>query len=464
MSQLLAFLRTHEEAFRSRSRLASLYSDFRFQRQTNPDGYAVNVSAWTKALSSAAQAGLLPSNSQASSHDRLVLHSGEELASALQTPEHGRPLAIGTVVDEAVRKHDLIPLKDFLENKQSVYARRSWIPSVWTVGNWVLEKAGILGRESAEDKMVTGDFVILGNVEATAKAVMDRASQIATSNTSRIFSKELFSSTFAEDIGGRTASVTDLSVLLTHLSRDRSLVAYDANSGTIRFKSAVEVSPAAIEEEDINIASLRTLITSLEPQVAQLTNRVAELDSSARESIAKKQIASAKTALRSKKLAEATLQQRISTLMQLEEVYAKIEQAADQVEMVQVIEASTVTLRSLNKRTGGVEKVQDDMEGLREEMMNTEDITMAINESSTTAVDEEELDDELEEMEKAEREKREEKEKAERSPMESREKPEQEQREREEAERTKSRLAELDRPKESDIGNTPLPDRTKIGN
>ncbi len=91
-SPLLSFLLTHEEAFRSRARLASLYSDFRAQASTNPDGYAANVSAWRKALADAAKAGLLPAG------DLLVVKTGEELLRELEMAGWGRPGALGAVV------------------------------------------------------------------------------------------------------------------------------------------------------------------------------------------------------------------------------------------------------------------------------------------------------------------------------------------------------------------------------
>ena len=140
-------------------------------------------------------------------------------------------------------------------------------------------------------------------------------------------------------------------------------------------------------------------MSSLEPQITQLTSQISELDRKAKEAVANKQLPAAKSALRTKKLAETKLQQRTATLTQLEEVYAKIEQAADQVEMVRVMEASSQTLKSLNKQTGGVDKVQDVMEGLRDEMANTEEIGQVLNEASAGAVDEGEVDDELEELE-----------------------------------------------------------------
>ncbi|TKA76131.1 hypothetical protein B0A55_03243 [Friedmanniomyces simplex] len=431
MTELLDFLRTHEEAFRSRARLASLYSDFRYQRQTNPDGYQANASAWLRVLTAAAKAGLIPAES-GSQHDRFTVHTGEELLRGLQTAEFGRPLALGSVLEDAVRKKQLVPLREFLDAKQSVYAK-SWLPTPWQVMSWSLRQLGVIGREGAEDRLVTGDFVVMANVEDAAKAVLDQAARAATSNMSRVFSKDLFISTFSPAVGVTALGPRDTAVLLTHLERDRVAIAYDEASGTIKFKSASEKDPAVIEQEDITIASLRTLITTLEPQIEQLTTRISELDAKAREAVTRKQLVTAKTSLRQKKLAETKLQQRTATLMQTEEVYAKIEQAADQVEMVRVMEASGQTLRALNQKTGGVERVQDVMEGLREEMAGADEIQQAITDGSAGAVDEGEVEDELEAMERAERE-----------TVEAAERKAREAREAEEAERTSQRLAELD--------------------
>lgn len=198
---------------------------------------------------------------------------------------------------------------------------------------------------------------------------------------------------------------------------------------------------------------------SLEPQIEQLTARVTELDKKAREAVTSKQLTTAKATLRSKKLADTKLQQRTATLSQLEEVYAKIEQAADQVEIVRVMEASSQTLKSLNKQTGGVEKVQDVMDGLKEEMMSADEIGQAINEVSAGEIDEGEVDDELEALEKVEREKVEEAERKAREAREAVEKQEREKKEAEEAEQTRQRLAELDKageqnaPHDSGVGN-----------
>lgn len=148
--------------------------------------------------------------------------------------------------------------------------------------------------------------------------------------------------------------------------------------------------------------------------------------------MAAKNLPAARNALRAKKLADAKLQQRAATLAQLEDVYGRIEQAADQVELVRVMEASARTLRSLNAQTGGVERVQDVMEGLREEMADVEEVGRVVGEVGAEGVDEGEVEDELEGMERAERERVEEDERKKREVEEERE-----------AEETRRRLAVL---------------------
>lgn len=364
-----------------------------------------------------------------------MLNSGPELDRSLQTQQFGRPLALGAVVEDAVKQGQLIPLKEFLERGESVYVKR-WVqvPSVGDVFKWGLKQLGVLGDGTGgEDRLVRGEFVVIGNVEEAAKKLIDMAGNIAISNTSRVFSKAMFNKMFAKEVGVDKLSERDLDVLLLHLRRDRNAVAYDSASGVVKFKAPGEVRPAAITSEDESIAALRTLISTTEPQIEQLAARIAQLDITARTAVSNKQLSTAKTALRQKKLADTTLQQRTATLAQLEDVYAKIEQAADQVEIVKVMEASGQTLKSLNAQTGGVEKVRDVMDGLKDEMMNVDEIGQAINEVSAGEIDDVEVEDELEALETAEREK-----------LETKEREEKRKREAEEAEKTRARLAELE--------------------
>ena len=133
-----------------------------------------------------------------------------------------------------------------------------------------------------------------------------------------------------------------------------------------------------------------------------LATRISTLSESAQNAINNKNRTSALAALRSKKLSETTLMLRSQTLAQLEGVYSKIELAADQVAIVRAMEASTEVLRNLHAQVGGIEKVEDVIEGLRNEMGKVHLIGGAIGAGAQvdSVVDESAVDEELESLER----------------------------------------------------------------
>ena len=137
-------------------------------------------------------------------------------------------------------------------------------------------------------------------------------------------------------------------------------------------------------------------------QIEILSTRISSLTDNAQKAINNKSRTSALAALRSKKLSEATLTQRLETLTQLEGVYSKIEQAADQVAIVRAMEASTGVLQNLHAQVGGIEKVEDVIEGLRNEMGKVDDIGSVIEAGAQldSVVDESAVDEELESLER----------------------------------------------------------------
>ncbi|KEQ85255.1 hypothetical protein M438DRAFT_316647 [Aureobasidium pullulans EXF-150] len=431
MNDLVEFLRTHEEAFRSRNRLQSLYSDFRLQKTSNPDGYQANSQAWLRGLTAAARAGRLPPTTTTSERpSHVAFGSGEDLSRALNSTQWGRPLALGAVIQDALDKRDFVPLDDFLNSTKSVYAK-TWIPSPWQLVSWGLKQVGVASLFGTSDKLSVGNFVVMANVEEAANAIIAKASQLDQSLTSRIFSRDLFESEFAlvldptantTDHPESALSSTDFTILLRYLSRDKPYLSF--TSTTIKLKHPSETTPQPITQHDTDIANLRTLISALETQVNALTIRITTLDITAREAVAAKRTIQAKSALRSKKLAETTLHTRSATLSQLEETYTAIQSAADQVAIVSAMSASTAVLKSLHAEVGGTEGVEEVVDRLREEMENVDEVGRVINEANTGGqVDEEDVDEEFAAMEKVEREKR----------------------EQEEVEKTKQKLAELEK-------------------
>ncbi|KAI2472466.1 Snf7-domain-containing protein [Annulohypoxylon bovei var. microspora] len=436
MSELLNYLVQHDQNFR-RARLPALYSDFRSQRTLNPDGFVANVSAWKRGLSSAALAGYTPSKSTTRNHLILDLDS-DSLLRSLESKQFGRPLALGTVLQEAIANREMMPAQQFLKAKESIYYR-SWGSIPWAVMSWGLQQVGIGGPG---DNLPKGQFVVLQNLEVVSKAFGEAIAD-RTSPFERCFSKAHFRRTFAEGLleKNQQLSETDFEILVKFLSRDKHILATDGNTIKIR-NSSSQTEDMVITEEDSAIASLKELMEDLTRQTELLNHRIDELNVAAQDAVRRKNRIAALAALKSKKLAETNLSRRHATLSQLEDVASKIEQAADNVQLVKVMQSSTVALRSLNAQVGSADKVDEVLDNLREQIGEVDEVGNIIAEAGPGAtVDETEVDDEFEALLAEERKKDDEAERIKREAREERE-----------AEETRRRLAELEK-----LGPLPIP-------
>lgn len=376
--------------------MPALYSDFRGLRSTNPDGYNANISAWRRGLAGLVRAGLAPSGSGSSpTPDHVVLKTDESLLRALENKRYGRPLALGAVIREAIQDKDLIPIQDFLKANDSIY-HRPWSSIPWSVASWGLRHMGLTGALifGGDEKLPGGQFVVVANVEAASKAVLEQTAGL-TSRFERTFSKIQFQAEFKDSIlKGQQLSETDVEVLLRFMSRDQGVIVYDGKTVKIRNPDDRE---STITEEDETIASLRELEEYLSHQTTVLNNKIEEFTTAAKDAVAKKNRVTALAALKSKKRAETSLQQRYATLSQIEEVSAKIEQASDNVQLVKVMSASTEVLKTLNAQVGGAERVEEVVDHMREQIGQADEINNILAEQGPV-VDEDELDDELEAM------------------------------------------------------------------
>lgn len=390
----------------SQHRLASLYADFRQQLEINPDGYHANVAAWTKALTQAARAGVIPG--QGTTHDLLFIRTADELARALQHPQYGKPTCLPAVFHEALQKKEMILLKDFMNSTTSIY-KTSWIPTPWSALQWSLRTVGVLGKPTPPDKLAVRNYVVLKNVEVAGDEILKKMKE-HTSTADRVLSRRDFLNRFSHTLNpAAPLTNSDLNIILIYLSRDKQAISYDAQ--TIKFKPEHEAQPQPITEEDSAIAGLRDTLVNINAQLPPLMEKIASADAAAREAVASKQMVRAKAVLRSKKLAESALAQRSDVALQLEGVYAQLQQAADQVEIVEAMRAGAAALKGLNEKVGGAEGVQGVVDAVNEQMAATEEITNIINETDTI-VDEVDIEDEFEALEKAEKEKKEQEEAA----------------------------------------------------
>ena len=92
--------------------------------------------------------------------------------------------------------------------------------------------------------------------------------------------------------------------------------------------------------------------------------------------------------------------QRAQVLSQLEDIYAKIAEATDQIEVVRIMEASSGVLRGLHAEIGGVERIGVVVEDLKNQMSTVDEIRDLVQEASPSqdAVEDSLVDEELEEL------------------------------------------------------------------
>ncbi|KAF1362662.1 hypothetical protein EJ07DRAFT_106553 [Lizonia empirigonia] len=399
MSELLDFVLQHEEAFKNPQRLASLYADFRQQLDINPDGYHANIAAWTKALTDAARAGVIPT--QGTTHDLLNIRTADDLARALQHPQYGRPTCLPAVFHEAVQKKEMIPLKDFLSSTTSIY-KTSWLPTPWSALQWSLRTVGVLGKAAPPDKLAVKNYVVLKNVEVAGDEILKKMKE-HTCTADRVLSRRDFLTRFSHTLNpAAPLTNNDLNILLVFLARDKHTISYDAH--TIKFAPAHAAHPQPITKEDAAIAGLRDTLSNIHTQLEPLMQKIAAASAAAREAVAAQQPVRAKAALRSKKLAETALAQRADVALQLEAVYVQLQQAADQVEIVDAMRAGAEALRGLNEQVGGAEGVQGVVDAVNEQMGMVEEISNMINENETGRGGEVDVEDEFAALESAERE------------------------------------------------------------
>ncbi|KAK5998126.1 Charged multivesicular body 7-like protein [Cladobotryum mycophilum] len=397
MGELADYLVKNDTNFR-KTRLPALYADFRSQKTLNPDGYEANITAWSQALSRLASDGLL--SRQGSNSSLLILDLDESLRRSLDNGQYGQPQALGAVIHDAMAKKDFIPLQGFLQSQHNIY-QQTWSEVPWNVMGWALRQIGVADPTRGDDKIPTGRYVVMKNVEMASTELSNKVAD-KTSRFDRVFTKSQFQVIFSSAlVSKQRLSEADLNVLLKFLSRDKGIIEYDGQ--TIRIRGSGE--QGGITEEDASIASIKELTTNLEHQVDLLNRRIDELDREARTAVLRKNRITALAALKGKKLAESSLARRYTTLNQLEEVASKLQQASDQIQLVKVMESSAGALKNLNAQIGSAERVDAVMDRLREQMSETDEVAAILAESTGVVVDEAEIDDELKEMEREQKEK-----------------------------------------------------------
>ncbi|KAF2664862.1 hypothetical protein BT63DRAFT_428823 [Microthyrium microscopicum] len=386
MSDLLRYLTSTREAFQDTRRLNSLYGDFATYEHSNPEGYRANLDEWRLGLISAAREGIIPADPKHKEYDdsRFVLETGNHLLHALEMRQFGIPVALGKVVEDAVKSREFIELHDFITSPTSIYQRR-WLPTIPSLSDiliWGWKQIGF----GSQDSLPKGQWVIPANLEAASTLLLKHLRSTSTSATSQIHTLSSLRAALPVPF-----SDADLSLLLTYLTRDRPhITTATLPDGDILLK----LGAAPISQTDTTIATLRTVLDSISSPINILETSIAHLSNQARTAVAAHNTPAARAALKRKKAVETALERRREQVFTLQSTLDSIDAAADNVALVRAMDASAGVLKDLNAQVGGVEGVEKVKDRLDEQMVDVEEISNVLNEGG--AVDEGEVDEEFE--------------------------------------------------------------------
>jgi charged multivesicular body protein 7 len=335
----------------------------------------------------------------------LSIAASEELEQALYCPEYGVPSCMPVVFRDAVRNGDMMLRNEFLRSKVSIY-HKSWLglPTLGAAVQWGLRQVRLMNQPTNEPPRLDGrEFVLIKNVEAAANEVLKMAQFHSTAD--RVISTADFMKRFAHVLNpAAPLTENDVDVLLKHLARDRQAITY--NESTVKFKLEHEVALLPITKADEAFVELRSTIATINAQVVALQDKVAAAQAAAREAVNNNQNSRAKAALRSRKLAEDTLAHRLGALANVEATYARLEQGADEVQIVKALDAATVALKGIYDQLGGAEGVAAVYADANEQMNMNDEINVLMS-GATQYENDEDIEDEFEALEKAENEKKE---------------------------------------------------------
>ncbi|KAK9484152.1 hypothetical protein V1527DRAFT_427918 [Lipomyces starkeyi] len=428
-------------------RLPSLYADFRRLKDSNPDGYEANIIAWQKVLTQAVREGgprywkgvVKSVDDEAASKaggadvidDVLIIHSGRKLQDSLTSLEWGKPLGLSAVIEEQVAKRAFIPVDTFLNQKFSLYKDPNWriIKYGTSMLGWMFRDSFVheyyqsIMSWRRDGELPEIDFVILENVEEAAKILLSRvkkARKVGMSMSSEkfnaVFTLAMLKDLYCNDPFGmadaegvdpdtmtsNTPSLSDLDfrILIRYLTRDSQQATVDGN--IIKFKEMSEIL-TLITEEDNAVAELRHMIMILNNRTASQHLQAITSRRRAGEYVSQRPSTDhlrslARNELRKAKLAESTVQKSIEYKLQMETLLENIENAHSNLEISKIMESSLPVLEQLNKRIGGIDKVSDIVDRLREQTEETEQIGRAICEVSAGEVDDDEIVDEFDRL------------------------------------------------------------------
>ncbi|ODQ67968.1 hypothetical protein NADFUDRAFT_48626 [Nadsonia fulvescens var. elongata DSM 6958] len=445
----------------TKTRIPSLFSDYRRLEDSNPEGYEANLAAWktvfTKYFEAKSQSGAI-----------VQLISEDNILQPLSSPHNGVPLAIDLAIDSLIASGYLLPLSKHLEcfllrniaNANHKAQNNSYAVSAF---KWAFYKTTSLlfsphkgiypticgpkgpGSLRSERFVVKPTLVKYGS--RVNKAYHEKISRgyIESIYSWQLFYKEVNSLLKA------SLSKTDVLSILAYLYQNKLVVVdyQDLDESEAEdFEKHVDTIEAFGQDPDLVVkfymasptpvnvritdntngtklnSQTYNIITNQDKAVARLrdthltlNNRINGLATQSNQATLKAQelVARgsrsdkviAKYALKSRNMIDRALENAVKQLENLDQLISSIDAAINVAQVTDALEQGVSIIKSINDQIGGVERVnrvvQETEEGIESVKEMEDTIGLAVNNAVDDAEIMDELDKlELEEMQRAE--------------------------------------------------------------
>lgn len=377
-------------------RLPSLYSDFTQLRELNPEGFSANVDAWCSLLLQGLKSHFFKSS---------VSITSSGLVTMLTHPKYGEPKALGLLLDELVRSKKYIPLS--LYKDTSPYTSRSIAdyvsPMKWLLASWALVKLSSF-KSSKAGTLLPETYIHIDNLAAVGDKIARLVQEKVDSEgvySSRLLDGEMFAAVVRQV--HEHISNSDIEVLHTYISRDAGkmkLVKQNSKSDRIYIKFGT----TAISEDDISIIKLKSSIHNLSLRSKVLEHRLdVEIPERIR-GLLKVKDSDRQERLRNILIQKAQVKKSLSKCEavsnKLNSLLEAVNDAQGNASLFETLQSTKSALQSLNGKVS-----LDELDVLQLELDEEIAATNTISDSlivSTDGIDEGEVDDELERLEKEE--------------------------------------------------------------
>lgn len=337
----------------SRSRLRSLYSDFAHLKTHNAEGFDANMSEWKAIL-----AGYFERNSS------IICFHGKKLESDLEDPLFGRPKSLGLVLEQMVKEGTIQPREKFGKSESVMMDLLTRSFSMLGVFEFkATDKSGVKNVE----------FVVVQNVVKASQKLK---------NLDNIYTKEHLFHLLKEE---------------PEFSKMENLEVCLANLGASVDNETVRLDGREITESDTAVAGLQYGIYRQDESSGNMGKEVILLREKAQQLLQEHNVSSARALLKKKKLLEKALSQQAGSTDKLTELYYRIQSAQANADVLSLLEANSMVLKKLNEEIGGADRVDEVLDKIREESAKVDEI----GEVMGSGVDDD-VEAELEEMEKME--------------------------------------------------------------